>query len=47
MFVNGPLVDQETQFKQAQSTKVLKRDCSAVLEQFDTLLHCQSCRVQN
>lgn len=37
MFVNGPLVDQETQFKQAQSTKALKRDCSAVLENFEAL----------
>ncbi len=37
MFVNGLLVDQETQFKQAQSMKVLKRDCASVLKKFDTL----------
>jgi hypothetical protein len=37
MFVNGPLVDQKTQFRQAQSMKALKQDCTAALDNFDTL----------
>ena len=37
MIVNGPLVDQENQFTQAQSMRALKRDCAVVLEEFDTL----------
>lgn len=37
MFVNGPLVDQETQFKQSKSMKNWKQECSTVLGEFDTL----------
>ena len=37
MIVNGPLVDQEDQFTQAQSMRASKRDCAVVLDEFDTI----------
>lgn len=37
MFVNGPLVDQETQFRKIKSMNSWKQNCESVLDEFDTL----------